>query len=310
MAKYVLIGVVVVSLILSVYVYSKIEDKQKSKKEIVALIAAQLVPLAALIVPMIVPEEGTKIFFPEVEAKIDENNALKEEIGNKDDLIVKNTEEIETLKAKISDLNEQNYADLKKADLVENDLQNSSQASIALINDTVYVNQNLLSSSLDTDVTYDELDNILYIGGTGQQVTKEALIDDYSILYSGESYVNLGVDNDSYSTTEYKVGGEELANGFVIENSNYSEAYVLIRLDGKYSSIEFDVGKLDSSTGYQIKDATLQIYLDGTPKDKETVQAQITSQHFQFDVTGAKTLKIGLTKSSSEFGFYNVIFNK
>lgn len=162
---------------------------------------------------------------------------------------------------------------------------------------------------LNQDVSYDEESRTLYVGGKGNTITKEALQDDYSILYNGKNYINLGSEKAN-SIKEPKVAGKELTQGFIIESNKSEGSYVLLRVDDRFSSIEFDVGMLDSTSEYDIGDAVMRIELDGKEKYKEKVPSQIASSHYQFDISGAKTLKIQLSDSYSKFGFYNVIFNK
>lgn len=142
-----------------------------------------------------------------------------------------------------------------------------------------------------------------------KKISKIALSDNYSMLYSGQNYKSKGNEDDRIED-DYTVAGKEFTDGFILTSSSFDESYVLIRLDDKYSSVEFDVGKADVSTGSRIKNGKLKIDLDSKEKYKDTVDAQIATQHFQYDVTGAKTLKISMSDTPSEFAFSNVIFNK
>lgn len=311
MSKYIICFIVIISLGFSFYAYSRIKkgEQEKDKKEIWALFIGQLIPLFALVLPIILPQEGTKVFFPEMEKKIEETKQLQEEIKEKDKLISEASLTQKKANEKIDNLNSKNYADLKKVNLVEDGLKVEDQISIALVNDSVYVNDQALQKILSQDINYDEDSSTIYIGGKGNKVSKEQLSDDYSLLYSGQSYKSFG-SKEHKIPDDYTVAGKELTDGFVLESSSWQDSFVLIRLDDKYSSVEFDVSKSDVSEGSSIKDGKLIIELDGTEKYKETVNAQIASQHYQFDTTGAKTLKIDMSDSPSEFSFYNVIFNK
>lgn len=153
------------------------------------------------------------------------------------------------------------------------------------------------------------MENRLFIGGKGEKISKVALSDDYSILYSGSNYKSIGNSNDKIEN-DYTVAGKEFTDGFILEASYWSETYVLIRVDDKYSSIEFDVAKADVSEGSDIKNGKLKIELDGKETDKGIADAQVASQHLKYDITGANTVKISMSGSTSEFAFYNVVFNK
>lgn len=309
LSKYIICFIVIVSLGLSFYAYSRIRKGEKDKKEIWALLIGQLIPLFALLLPIILPQEGTKVFFPEMEKKITETKQLQEEIKEKDKLISEASMAQKKANEKIDNLNSKNYADLKKVNLVEDGLKVEDQISIALVNDSVYINDQALQKMLSQEINYDEDNSTIYIGSQGNKVSKEQLSDDYSLLYSGQSYKSFG-NKDHKIPDNYTVAGKELADGFILESSSWQDSFVLIRLDDKFSSIEFDVSKSDISEGSNIRDGKLIIDLDGKEKYKETINAQIASQHYQFDTTGTKTLKINISDSPSEFSFYNVIFNK
>ena len=80
MRNTIMIVIVLVSFGSSFYAYSKLKgESQKDKKELLALLIGQLIPLFALIFP----QEGTKILFPEMEKKIEENKKLQSEITKK-----------------------------------------------------------------------------------------------------------------------------------------------------------------------------------------------------------------------------------
>ncbi|MFS1134942.1 hypothetical protein ACFDAB_15220, partial [Enterococcus hirae] len=133
--------------------------------------------------------------------------------------------------------------------------------------------------------------------------------DNYSMLYNGKNYISLdSVDNSSIK--EPKIAGIEMTQGFILEDSKFDDSYVLLRLDGKYSSIEFDAGMLDNTSEYNIEDGDIKIELDGKEKYKEKIPADIATTHYKFDVPETRTLKISLNNSNAIFGFYNVIFNK
>jgi len=268
----------------------------------------QFVPFLAIFVTIFAtPETVVKILTPDYEDKIVENQKLTSEIDDKDKLIVEKELETKKLNKKIKDLNEKNYADIQKVGLVYDGAEKDTPSSIALINDSVYLNDKMVEGILEEKISYDDIEQKIYIGGKGDRVTKETLTGNYAMLYDGKEYVSLG---NKESNVDYTVGGVALKDGFVINSRKYIDySYVLIRLDGKYSSIEFDVGKVDETNG-SIEDAKMKVYVDGEEKYSDVLNSQVTSQHFQYDVTDAKSLKISLYDSYSKFGFSNVIFNK
>ncbi|EPH77386.1 hypothetical protein D929_00116 [Enterococcus faecalis 02-MB-P-10] len=309
MYKVAVVIVVVISVAISLYGYYRIPKNETDKKEFAKLTVAQIIPLLALIVPLILPEEGTKVFFPEIEDKIKENSKLKEKLAQRDSLIVTTNSEKKELQDNdnIKRLSEKNYADIQNVSLVVDGLKKETKPSVALINDNLYISQNLLQEIIDKEIFYEETSSTFFIGGQGNKVTKQSLEEDYSILYSGERYKSFG-NPKLFDTKEVTtVAGKEITQGFILEDSKYDESYVLIRLDKQFSSIEFDVGKVDDPNEYKIEDAVMKLELDGREKYKETIRAQIASKHYKFDVMGTQTLKISLLDSSSTFGFYNFI---
>lgn len=268
-----------------------------------------LIHLFTLVIPLIIPQERTKIIFPEIEDKIEENNKLKTEIDDRNKIIANMSKEKEKLVDEIKNLNDKNFAELKTASLVVDGLKNKTKSSVAMINGLMYLNQETTRELLNQQVFYDENNETIYIGNKGNKITKEDLECNYSMLYNGKGYVSLD-SIDGSTIKEPKVAGIEMTQRFIIEGSSFDNSYALFRLDGKYSSIEFDAGMLDNTSQYSISDAVIKLELDGTEKYKEKIRADIASKHYKFDVTGIKTLKINLSDSNAMFGFYNVIFNK
>ena len=268
-----------------------------------------LIHLFTLVIPLIIPQERTKIIFPEIEDKIEENNKLKTEIDDRNKIIANMSKEKEKLVDEIKNLNDKNFAELKTASLVVDGLKNKTKSSVAMINGLMYLNQETTRELLNQQVFYDENNETIYIGNKGNKITKEDLEGNYSMLYNGKGYVSLK-SIDGSTIKEPKVAGIEMTQGFIIEGSSFDNSYALFRLDGKYSSIEFDAGMLDNTSQYSISNAVIKLELDGTEKYKEKIRADIASKHYKFDVTGIKTLKINLSDSNAMFGFYNVIFNK
>lgn len=163
-----------------------------------------------------------------------------------------------------------------------------------------------MDSILNKKVNYDLEENKIYVGGADKQITKISLSDSYDLLYGGERFISLNDADEDYS-----VAGKGIDNGFILKDSSFYNkgSYVLMNVEGKYTSIEFDVGKLDSKSD-SIEDGKLKIELDGVKKYNEVISAEIATKHYTFDISGTKTLKISVQDSSSKFGFYNVILNK
>lgn len=54
----------------------------------------------------------------------------------------------------------------------------------------------------------------------------------------------------------------------------------------------------------------MKIEFNGEKKHQESIRADITTQHYEYDITNVDTLKIALADSNSTFGFYNIVFTK
>ncbi|HGT1000031.1 TPA: hypothetical protein ACMVZ1_001841, partial [Enterococcus faecium] len=122
-----------------------------------------LIHLFTLVIPLIIPQERTKIIFPEIEDKIEENNKLKTEIDDRNKIIANMSKEKEKLVDEIKNLNDKNFAELKTASLVVDGLKNKTKSSVAMINGLMYLNQETTRELLNQQVFYDENNETIYI---------------------------------------------------------------------------------------------------------------------------------------------------
>lgn len=299
--------VLIGSLVLSFYfLWQTTKNKDEQKSDMLKVGIPLLIPLIAFIFPLFEPKAVTQIIVPELEEKIEENKKLKSEVQELNELIASKDKEQKNASAKIKELNEKNYAELSKAALIQDGLEKKDvKGSVALVNNKTYYEENMLNDLLGESITYNPEEKKIYIGSE-EKITKQSLSEVYSILYNGENMESL---NDAKE--EYKVAGKFIDNGFVLGSSKFYEkgSYALMNVDGKYSTIEFDVGCIDGKYGSG-KDGKLKIELDGEKKDGGLVEGDIATKHYSFDISGAKTLKINMLDSESNFGFYNVVFQK
>ena len=103
----------------------------------------------------------------------------------------------------------------------------------------------------------------------------------------------LGVDLEPYSSWGYdapatfSMDGKTYVNGFTF-NGIWDESYAIWNLDGKYKTLEFDIGHI----GYFQDDKQVLIYLDGTLVKTISVEGEEMVKHISVPLNGAMQLKI------------------
>lgn len=123
---------------------------------------------------------------------------------------------------------------------------------------------------------------------------------------------NLLVACPPYESSGYEerasitMAGTQYTNCFVLD-AGYNEAYAIYNLDGKYNTLEFDMGHID---GTQMSNVTFEIYLDGQPVKTIDATAEGLPVHYTIQLDGAKQLKINSTGwfgGYPEYGFANAV---
>ena len=102
------------------------------------------------------------------------------------------------------------------------------------------------------------------------------------------------------------MAGTQYTNGFVLD-AGYNEAYAIYNLNGKYNTLEFDMGHID---GTQMSNVTFEIYLDGQPVKTIDATAEGLPVHYTIQLDGAKQMKINSTGwfgGYPEYGFINAV---
>ncbi|MDR0220543.1 MAG: protein kinase [Lachnospiraceae bacterium] len=101
------------------------------------------------------------------------------------------------------------------------------------------------------------------------------------------------------STSSFSMAGVAYNYGFTIENYGYN-AYALFNLGGKYESLEFTLGHMD---GRYMRDAAINIYLDGEHSQSILVSASALPNKVIVPLNNAMQLKIACTDYNAHFGF-------
>ncbi|MCD8390922.1 MAG: hypothetical protein LUD03_03680, partial [Firmicutes bacterium] len=102
--------------------------------------------------------------------------------------------------------------------------------------------------------------------------------------------------SDSYLKIEgetFQMAGNTCSNGIVLNGNN---SYVLINLEGKYSTLDFDIGHVDDS---DMKMSTITFFIDGQEVQSIDVDPEALPQHVTLPLNNGYILKI---QESCEWG--------
>ena len=111
----------------------------------------------------------------------------------------------------------------------------------------------------------------------------------FETLYDGDAYEKYG---SSDNTGELKIGGKGYTDAVELSGGWGGTPFALFNLDGKYQTVQFDIGRVDDS---DIVGATLRIYLNGSKSGEYTIDAETPLTPIQIQVAGATTMKIELS---------------
>lgn len=162
-----------------------------------------------------------------------------------------------------------------------------------IYNGTTYLPVRAVGEALGKQVGWDGKTKTVYIGEVPGQVTY--LLD---VCQPYESF-------EFYTPTAFAMAGKTYSNGFTMYT--YGNAY--FNLDGKYSTLEFDLGHIDGSEmrGSEDYDGKgYNIYLDGKLVKTITVDPEAMVKHYQIQLNNALQMKIvGDMPSFARYGFAN-----
>lgn len=134
-----------------------------------------------------------------------------------------------------------------------------------------------------------------------QKIAFEKVLD---VLYDGSDYNRYSGDD------KFIVGGIEHRYGFTIgcDRSivNFGPGYALFNLDGKYSKMICDVGRVDGPKGDAAVIATSE---DGIVNQTYEVSGNIPSQQIEINLNYAGDLRITVDADSTlDYGFFDIYF--
>ena len=152
-----------------------------------------------------------------------------------------------------------------------------------LYNGTTYLPVRAVSELFGEDINWDGNTKSVYIGTMPGKTTY--------LWYDVPAY-----DKSScYERPTIKMDGKTYTNGIEIDN------YALFNLDGRYDTLEFDVGHKDSVW----LDKELLIYLDGQLVRTVEIKAEELVKHVRIPLNGALQLKLVASSSSYNIGIAN-----
>lgn len=103
-------------------------------------------------------------------------------------------------------------------------------------------------------------------------------------LYDGERYDKYLSSNNGESIS---IGGKTYNDSFEISNNGFT----LFNLDGNYSKVTMDVGRIDDSI---VTDAEIKIYLDDKLSGSYKISGEKVLTNIDIDLTDANSMRITL----------------
>lgn len=165
---------------------------------------------------------------------------------------------------------------------------NGNPVETFIYNGTTYVPLRAVSQSLGYAVNWDGTTQSVYIG---EQPGAKQYLNTVCPPYQ----------TDRYSTpTTITMAGQKYAN-CIAWSSGYG--YALYNLNGKYNTLEFDVGHVD---GKSMSDSTLNIYLDGELSFSLDLTSEMLPTHISVPLYGALQMKIEMGSGGGCYGLGNV----
>lgn len=310
MGKIISYGIIILLSIFVIYQIIKERKKEGDRTNAFKLAVPSIIAIAALLFPLLSNGETLSVVYPNVEKYIENNKKLATENHDLKGILARREKEKDELSKKNDSLNKKNFAEIKQIEITKDGLKLPNvDGVVASVNGENYFNESTLNSLSEKEMKYNDNNKTLYIGKESDKVEKVRLEDVTNILYSGDNYQIVGLENSDMDN--FKVAGKEIDSGFVLGMSEYQEkgSFVLINLDEDYSNIEFDLGRVDADSD-SIDDGNLKLIGDEKIRAQEKINAEETSRHYSFGVRGVKSLKIGIYGSASEYGFYNLILTK
>ena len=254
------------------------------------------------------------------------NNNIKSatsDVNNVDDLIKKYenvmesnsklAEQNENLKEENDnlqyDISDSITAEVKSPSIIVDGMKSSQNwnKSIAIVNNTNYYSENLLNSLVEGEFSYDISQNSLFYNEEDQMINKVTKINALStnVIYEGTGYDVV----KSSDGKEILMGSQSYTEGLVVWDDESlfggGNGYALFDLQGKYSKLEFDVGRTNE---YEKENVELKVYLDGECREIYQLDAETPPKHFEVTLNYANSMKLEISGGTRvKYGFVNMI---
>ncbi len=139
-----------------------------------------------------------------------------------------------------------------------------------IYNGTTYLPVRAVGAALGKEVDWEGNTKTVYIG-TIPGRAGENYLTPYETSYDSGVY-----SNDA--AKHFTMMGKSYTQGFTVQ---YDSGYALFNLDGRYASIEFDVGHVDNKSSGE---STLHILVDGKPVQDIELTGDMQTKHVSVPV--------------------------
>lgn len=157
-------------------------------------------------------------------------------------------------------------------------------------NGTTYLPVRAIGETLGKEVDWEGNTKTVYIGKIPGKVAAN-----YLEPYQGTDYSYYSGDSANY----FSMMGKKYTQGLFLRGWNGASG--LFNLDGKYASIEFDLGHIDNDGAGS---ATIYFYVDGKLVQEIEVSGEMQTKHISIPVNYGLQLKI----EKGNFDYHNAVY--
>ena len=186
---------------------------------------------------------------------------------------------------------------------------NGQKVEPFIYNGTTYLPVRAVGNAIGKEVSWDGVEKVVYLGA------KPGNVENWLNECGPYQYIR----GDEYRLVDNKyftMSGKKYTNGFVLNTqaSKAPTAEALFNLDGKYSSLSFTVGHIDSTHSSDFYNRTMNVYLDGIIAYTIELKYDDVPKKVTIPLNGALQMKIELERTGDQgggdpsFGFSEGVF--